>query len=137
MKLKLNYILLCLTFALSVNANNFGFTESKPLIFGIDQDYPPLEFVDESGLPNGADVTFTKLLMQRLDIPMAYKPNKWAAIAGDVLSGKVDLCMMVFSPYRKEVTYSRAVLRLYYQMVTRKGEKKTMDCVKSRGSKWP
>lgn len=134
MKLKLNYILLCLTFALSVNANNFGFTESKPLIFGIDQDYPPLEFVDESGLPNGADVTFTKLLMQRLDIPMAYKPNKWAAIAGDVLSGKVDLGMMVFSPYRKEeVTYSRAVLRLYYQMVTRKGEKKNYGLRQIKG----
>lgn len=134
MKLKLNYILLCLTFALPVNANNFGFTESKPLIFGIDQDYPPLEFVDESGLPNGADVTFTKLLMQRLDIPMAYRPNKWAAIAGDVLSGKVDLGMMVFSPYRKEeVTYSRAVLRLYYQMVTRKGEKKNYGLRQIKG----
>ena len=134
MKLKLNYILLCLTFALSVNANNFGFTESKPLIFGIDQDYPPLEFVDESGLPQGADVELTKLLMQRLDIPMTYKPNKWAAIAGDVLSGKVDLGMMVFSPYRKEeVTYSRAVLRLYYQMVTRKGEKKNYGLRQVKG----
>ncbi len=134
MKLKLNYILLCLTFALSVNANNFGFTESKPLIFGIDQDYPPLEFVDESGLPQGADVELTKLLMQRLDIPMTYKPNKWAAIAGDVLSGKVDLGMMVFSPYRKdEVTYSRAVLRLYYQMVTRKGEKKNYGLRQIKG----
>ena len=134
MKLKLNYILLCLTFALSVNANNFGFTESKPLIFGIDQDYPPLEFVDESGLPQGADVELTKLLMQHLDIPMTYKPNKWAAIAGDVLSGKVDLGMMVFSPYRKEeVTYSRAVLRLYYQMVTRKGEKKNYGLRQVKG----
>jgi signal transduction histidine kinase len=125
MKLRLQYILLLLTFTLAVNADNLGYTQDKPLLFGIDQDYPPLEYVDENGNPSGADVEFAKLLMKRLDIPMTFKPNKWAAIAGDVMQGKVDLAMMVYSPYRKDVVnYSRSVLRLYYQIVTRKGERK-------------
>lgn len=125
MKLKLNYILLFLTFTLSVSADNLGFTKEKPLLFGIDEDYPPLEFIDEQGEPNGADVEFTKLLMKRLEIPFEYKPNNWGAIANDVLQGRVDLGMMVYSPYRKDVTnYSRAVIRLYYQILTRKGAKK-------------
>ena len=120
MRLKLIYILLLLAFALSVNADNFGYTESKPLLFGIDQNYPPLEYVDEDGNPNGADVELVKQLTKRMNIPVVYKPNKWAAIAGDVMNGKVDLGMMVFSPYRQEQTnYSRAVLRQYYQMLTR------------------
>jgi signal transduction histidine kinase len=77
-------------------------------------------------VPSGADVEFTKLLMKRLDIPFEYKPNTWGAIAGDVLQGRVDLGMMVYSPYRKDVTnYSRAVIRLYYQIVTRKGTDKS------------
>ena len=126
MRLKLIYILLLLAFALSVNADNFGYTESKPLLFGIDQNYPPLEYVDEDGNPNGADVELVKQLTKRMNIPVVYKPNKWAAIAGDVIDGKVDLGMMVYSPYRAQATnYSRAVLRLYYQMLTRKGEKKS------------
>ena len=125
MKLRLNYILLLLTFALSVNADNLGYSASKPLIFGIDKDYPPLEFVDEKGNPSGVDVEFTKRLMERLNIPMKFAPNTWAAIADDVLKGRVDLGMMVYSPYRQDITnYSRAVFRLYHQIVSRKGEKR-------------
>lgn len=125
MKLRLQYVLLLLTFAIAVNADNLGYTNEKPLLFGIDQDYPPLEYVDESGKPSGVDVEFTKRLMSRLNIPVTFKPNKWAAIAGDVMQGKVDLAMMVYSPYRSnDVNYSRSVLRLYYQIVTRKGERR-------------
>ncbi|SHL15680.1 transporter substrate-binding domain-containing protein [Xylanibacter ruminicola] len=125
MKLRLYYILLLITFATAVNADNLGYTQEKPLLLGIDQDYPPLEYVDNNGVPSGVDVEFAKLLMNRMAIPMTFKPNKWAAIAGDVIQGKVDLAMMVYSPYRKDtINYSRAVLRLYYQIVTRKGERK-------------
>ena len=125
MKLRLPSLLLLLTFAIAVNADNLGYTKDKPLLFGIDQDYPPLEYVNHNGEPCGADVEFAKILMKRLDIPMTFKPNKWAAIAGDVITGRVDLAMMVYSPYRKDTTnYSRSVLRLYYQIVTRKGERK-------------
>lgn len=85
-----------------------------------------MEYVNEKGHPSGADVEFTKMLMKRLDIPFEYKPNTWGAIAGDVLQGRVDLGMMVYSPYRKDVTnYSRAVIRMYYQIVTRKGTEKS------------
>ena len=125
MKLRLINILLILTFALKVNANNFGYSDSKPLILGIDQDYPPLQYVDEKGKPSGADVEFSKILMKRMNIPFKFAPNTWGAIANDILTGKVDLGMMVYSPYRKDVTnYSRAVIRLYYQLITRKGAKK-------------
>lgn len=125
MELRLINILLILTFALKVNANNLGYSDSKPLILGIDQDYPPLEYVDENGKPSGADVEFSKILMKRMNIPFKFAPNTWGAIATDILGGKVDLGMMVYSPYRKDVTnYSRAVIRLYYQLITRKGAKK-------------
>lgn len=125
MKLRLSCILLMITFVLAANADNLGYSAEKPLIFGIDQDYPPLEYLDEKGTPNGKDVELAKTMMNRLHIPMMYRPNKWAAVATDVLSGKSDLAMMVFSPYRKDsVHYSRAVVRLYYQMLTRKDERK-------------
>ena len=136
MKLRLNYILLLITFAISANADNLGYTTDKPLVFGIDKDYPPLEYVDEKGNPSGFDVEFTKLLMSRLDIPMKFAPNSWGAIAGDVLNGRVDLGMMVYSPYRRDITnYSRAVFRLYHQMVTRKGAKRNYGLRDVKGMK--
>ena len=99
-------------------ATKLGYSRQKPLLVGIDADYAPLEYVDMEGTPQGYDIKFTGLLMQRLGIPFTYQPNTWEEIAADVLHGKVDLGMMIYSSYRKDSTnYSRAVFRLYYQVV--------------------
>lgn len=119
------FTLLLFTFAIQAEADNLGYTKKNPLIFGVDLDYPPLEYVDEEGKARGFDIQFSELLLERLNIPFQYAPNTWENIANDVLDGKVDLAMMVYSPYRSNLTnYSRAVFRLYYQMITRKGEQK-------------
>ena len=120
--------LLLFLLSLPTQAALSDYSKDHPLLFGIDMDYPPLEYLNEDGQPKGCDIEFTKVLMHRLDIPMAYSPNTWENISGDVLSGQVDLAMMVYSPYRKNITnYSRAVFRLYYQMVYRKDVKKPID----------
>ena len=121
MKLRLVCILLLISFASSGKADNLGFTSEHPLVFGMDKDYAPLEYLDENREPMGHDVEFTKRLMARLNIPFTCSPNDWENIADDILSGRVDLGMMVFSPYRQDVTnYSRSVFKLYYQIVYRK-----------------
>ena len=113
-------VLMMLSFVTLAKAEALGYNEEHPLLFGIDKDYPPMEFLDSEGEPHGYDIEFTKALMSRLDIPFAYRPNTWENISEDVLKGRVDLGMMVFSPYRKDLTnYSRAVFRLYYQIVYR------------------
>ncbi len=96
------------------------YSKFKPLVFGIDLDYAPLEYVDDNGMPQGLDVELTKELMSRLDIPYSFRPNTWEKISGDIIHGRVDLGMMVYSPYRDSiVNYSRAVFRMYYQVVYR------------------
>lgn len=116
-------ILLLAALALEVRADNIGYTKERPLKFAIDLDYPPMEFVDDKGKPSGFDIEFTEKLMDRLDIPFTYAPNTWENVADDILKSRVDLGMMVYSPYRKNVTnYSKAVFRLYYQMICRKGD---------------
>ena len=127
MKLKRVYtILLLITLAvLQARADRLGYWDEHPLIFGVDMNYAPMEYVDDEGIPHGLDVEFTKRLMKRLNIPFTFAPNTWENIADDVLKGKVDLGMMVYSPYRKDITnYSRAVFRLYYQMVYRTNDKR-------------
>ena len=109
--------------ALTVSADNLGFSKEKPLRFGIDVNYAPMQYIDANGDPKGLDAEFTDELMKRLDIPYKYYPNSWELVADDVLHDKTDLAMMVYSPYRKDlIGYSRAVFRLYYQMVYRRGE---------------
>lgn len=120
-RLRLIMLLTMLTLALTVSADSLGFTKEKPLRFSLDDNYPPMQFVDEKGRPRGRDVVFTDILMERLGIPFDYVPNSWEKVADDVMNGRSDLAMMVFSPYRKDsINYSQAVFRLYYQIVFRK-----------------
>lgn len=122
MKMRTGCILLLMVFALAGKADNFGYTQHRPLVFTIDKDYPPLEYIDEDSRPCGYDIEFTRILLKRLNIPYTFEPNSWENVAVDILSGKVDLGMMVYSPYRKNMTnYSRALFKLYYQIVYREG----------------
>lgn len=117
-------LLLLICIVATCRANNLGYTKNHQLVFGIDMDYPPLEFVGDKGAPSGLDIEFTKRLMNRLNIPFTFSPNTWEKISDDVLQGNVDLAMMVYSPYRKNLTnYSRGVFRLYYQLVYRMQDK--------------
>ena len=66
MRLRVSVILLLLSFANLASAENYGYSKNHQLIFGIDMDYPPLQYVDEGGVPHGLDIEFTKRLMNRL-----------------------------------------------------------------------
>lgn len=128
MKFKLLSLCLLLSLTSLAKAENLGYTKFEPLKIGLDLDYAPLEYVDDNGRPQGLDVELTQVLMKRLNIPYTYSPNSWENISGDVLSGRVGLGMMVYSPYRKDiVNYSRAVFRLYYQVAYRKNESEQFD----------
>ena len=128
-------LLLFLWQGLPAKADGLGYSKGHPLIIGLDADYAPMEYINEDGMPSGLDVDFTHELMERMNVTYIYQPNTWENISGDVINGRVDLGMMVYSPYRKDlVNYSRAVLRLYYQIVYRKEEKGRFD-VRNLGDK--
>ena len=88
---------------------------------GMNTSYAPLQYVDDHGTPCGNDVEFTKRLMQRMGIPFTVAPNLWDKMSPGIIEGKYDLGLLVYSPYRKDLTnYSNAVFRMYYQIVYRK-----------------
>lgn len=101
-------------------ATKLGFSKDRPLVMGMNTSYAPLQYVDNQGTPQGYDVMFTKKLMKRMGIPFTFSPNHWDKMSPGVIGGKYDLGMLVYSPYRKDLTnYSHAVFRLYYQIVYR------------------
>jgi signal transduction histidine kinase len=108
--------------------DHFGYSKERPLIFAIDIDYAPLEWVDVNGMPHGLDVQMTQELLHRLNVPFTYGPNSWINVKDDILEGRADLGMMVYSSYRKNLTnYSRAVFHLYYQILYRKSDKENFN----------
>ena len=109
-------------------AKELGFSKEQPLVMGMNTSYAPLQYVDDKGTPSGYDVQFTKILMKRMGIPYTFSPNHWDKMSPGIIEGKYDMGLLVYSPYRKELTnYSNAVFRMYYQIVYRKKDYKNFD----------
>ena len=109
-------------------AQQLGFSKDRPLVMGMNTSYAPLQYVNDQGEPSGYDVAFTKILMKRLGIPFTFSPNHWDKMSPGIIGGKYDMGMLVYSPYRKEITnYSNAVFRLYYQVVYREKDYSDFD----------
>ena len=112
----------------SALARELGFSKEQPLVMGMNTSYAPLQYVDDKGTPSGYDVQFTKILMKRMGIPYTFSPNHWDKMSPGIIEGKYDMGLLVYSPYRKELTnYSNAVFRMYYQIVYRKKDYKDFD----------
>lgn len=109
-------------------ATELGFSKDRPLVMGMNTSYAPLQYVDDKGTPSGYDVEFTRILMRRMGIPYTFAPNHWDKMSPGIIEGKYDMGLLVYSPYRKDLTnYSNAVFRMYYQIVYRKKDYTDFD----------
>ena len=117
-------------------ATELGFSKDQPLVMGMNTSYAPLQYTDDKGTPKGYDVEFTKVLLKRMGIPYAFSPNHWDKMSPGIIEGKYDMGMLVYSPYRKELTnYSNAVFRMYYQIVFRTKDYEDFDFRNLKGKK--
>ena len=117
-------------------ATELGFSKDQPLVMGMNTSYSPLQYTDDKGTPKGYDVEFTKVMLKRMGIPYAFSPNHWDKMSPGIIEGKYDMGMLVYSPYRKELTnYSNAVFRMYYQIVFRSKDYENFDFRNVKGKK--
>ena len=117
-------------------ATELGFSKDQPLVMGMNTSYAPLQYTDDKGTPKGYDVEFTKVMLKRMGIPYAFSPNHWDKMSPGIIEGKYDMGMLVYSPYRKELTnYSNAVFRMYYQIVFRSKDYENFDFRNVKGKK--
>ena len=122
--------------AVSELATELGFSKERPLLMGMNTNYGPLQYTDDKGTPRGYDVEFTKVMLKRMGIPYAFSPNHWDKMSPGIIEGKYDMGMLVYSPYRKELTnYSNAVFRMYYQIVFRSKDYENFDFRNVKGKK--
>ena len=58
-------------------ANQFDYTEERPLIIASDWDFRPFEFLDIEGRPSGYNVDVLDLILNQLGIPHKYVMQEW------------------------------------------------------------
>ena len=84
--------------------------ESEPglpkLIIGGDYNYPPYEYLDESGQPNGYNVELSRMVAAELGFEPEYRLGKWALVRNWLDTGDIDLLQgMAYSVERSRELY--------------------------------
>ncbi|MBF0371472.1 MAG: transporter substrate-binding domain-containing protein [Magnetococcales bacterium] len=68
--------------------------EQHPTIrIAINDQWPPMDFVSQDGLPHGIGVDFIQALNRRLGNVLQIFPGPWKQIYGDVQAGRLDALM--------------------------------------------
>ncbi len=88
--------------------------DAKQLILGLDANYPPMGFTDESGELVGFDIDVAQEVCRRLGINLVKQPIEWDAKEEELNSGKIDCIWngMSVTPERAEsMTLSQPYLK--------------------------
>lgn len=87
----------------------FGFTcpvqaADKVLINGIDANYPPFAYVDESGKPSGFDIEVVDWIADTMGFEVKHQPMAWDSIVTSLVNKKIDFVAsgMSITPERAE-----------------------------------
>ena len=98
---KLFTILFIVIFGIS----NYPQSSSKDtLVFGSDEFYPPYEFLNDKGEPEGFNIDLVRELAREMGVPIKIKLGNWEQIRKELeVYGTVDISDMFFSDFRDSV----------------------------------
>jgi PAS domain S-box-containing protein len=108
------FTLLCTLplFVLSVNTSDF---KKKHLKIKGDQYYPPYEFLNENGEPDGFNVELIRAIADELELEYTIELGPWKTVREELESGEIDLLMgILISEERSE----KLIFGLPHNLVT-------------------
>ena len=88
--------------------------DARQLVLGLDENYPPMGYRDESGKIVGFDIDMADEVCNRLGIELVTQPIEWDQKEDDLNSGKIDCIWngMSVSPERaRAMCLSQSYLR--------------------------
>ena len=81
-------------------ANNFGYTEEKPLVIVCDWDFRPFEFVNAEGKPAGYNVDVLDQILDQLNIPHKFVMQEWHVATEMFKKREADLIHALYYFYK-------------------------------------
>jgi len=100
----------------------------KPLVVGMELQYPPFEMTDKSGKPSGISVDLAKALGKYLGREVVIKNIAWDGLIPSLKTGKIDMIIssMTITPERaKTVDFSIPYAQSNLAILTWRGSKIT------------
>lgn len=92
---------------------------------GGDQRYPPYEFINENGQPDGFNVELTRAIAQIMGLEIEIRLDSWSEMRQGLATGQVDILQgMAWSRERtEEVDFSTPHAKVHQSIWVRRGSK--------------
>ncbi|HBM35677.1 MULTISPECIES: ABC transporter substrate-binding protein [unclassified Sulfuricurvum] len=102
--------------ALQLSEKEKGWLRDHPVIrVGIDQNWPPIESIDEKGRHSGVSASYLKLLEKRLGVhfEVDYSRRHWSDSIRSVQNKEIDMlsCAAITDKRRENLLFSRPYLK--------------------------
>ncbi len=108
----------------------------KEYINGIDANFPPFAYVDETGKPAGFDVDAVNWMAEKLGFKVRHQPMDWAGIVASLQAKKIDLIasgLSVTEERAEKIDYTIPYWVIKQVMVVKKDSNLTVDEIKTGG----
>jgi polar amino acid transport system substrate-binding protein len=110
----------------------------KVYINGIDANFPPFTYVDQSGNPDGFDVKALDWIANEMGFHVTHRPVDWDGIVTSLKSKKIDIVasgMGITDERKKQVSFTMAYWKIKYVLVAKKDAKITAENALAEGNK--
>ncbi|MGB3224964.1 MAG: ABC transporter substrate-binding protein [Desulforhopalus sp.] len=124
---KKNLVLLCSLLTLVFAGHAFG---AAKLINGIDANFPPFAYIDQTGQPSGFDVEAMDWIANEIGVEVSHQPIEWDGIITSLLTNKIDIIasgMSITEERAQKVNFTVPYWVITQVMVTKKGSPLTID----------
>ncbi len=98
-----------------------GNSPGRQITVGLNYDFPPYEFINAEGKPDGYNIDFVKAVAEVMNLKVTYVAKPWHEIRQMLANGKIDaLAGMLYSKEREEQhRFSSSILTVHYSIFTR------------------
>jgi len=110
----------------------------KVYINGIDANFPPFTYVDQSGNPDGFDVKALDWIANEMGFNVKHRPVDWDGIVQSLKNKKIDIVaseMGITDERKKQVNFTMPYWKIKYVLVTKKDAKITAENALAEGNK--
>ena len=112
------------------------YTEDQPLVIVSDWEFPPYEFSNDKGEPDGYNIEVLNIILDRLKIPHRYIMQEWYLATETFERREADLIFALsFNYMKRPYVMTRNPLHFYRIVAVRRPEEKPLTKINSMGVK--
>ena len=111
------------------------YTEDQPLVIVSDWEFPPYEFCNDKGEPDGYNIEVLNIILDRLNIPHRYVMQEWYMATETFERREADLIFALsFNYMKRPYVMTRNLLHFYRIVSVRRPDEKPLTKINTMGT---